>query len=79
MVSTDPVETIRAVMSSTLVPSLTLMAVLLLLVLLVLKEIATSLSTPRAQRLSAALNIALLPLLLACAFAIAARVIGVLR
>lgn len=77
MVSTITTTTTMAV-TSTVAASLGLYVVLLFLVLLVQKEIASSLDRDWAQRLSPVLNVALLPLGVAFLLIAAMKLMAVL-
>jgi hypothetical protein len=65
--------------TSTSAPGAALIALLLLIALLIQKEIAGSLTAERARQLSLAINIALAPLLIACAGIVVLRIAATLR
>jgi putative effector of murein hydrolase LrgA (UPF0299 family) len=79
MISTLTSSTITTVLNGALTGSLALIGILVLLILLVQKELAVSSSDARLQRLSHALNIAFIPLLVAFIVIAIMKVAEVLR
>ncbi|MBK9944782.1 MAG: hypothetical protein IPP13_24570 [Kouleothrix sp.] len=76
---TTVTTTTTTVMTTTAAASLALIAILTLIAMLIQKEIISGLSGPRAQQLSRALNIAILPLILVFVVTVAFKVADVLR
>jgi hypothetical protein len=79
MVSTLTASTVSAVMTAARADSGAWIAVLVLLFLLLQKELASSSGNARLKRLSRALNIGILPLLIAFVLFVVARVAAVLH
>jgi hypothetical protein len=74
MISTVTTTTVSAIASTTvLVASLSLIAILTLLALLIQKDLTTAVSGARARTLGRVLNIAILPLLMIFAFMVLVR------
>ncbi|HNP73918.1 MAG TPA: hypothetical protein PKK15_22570 [Kouleothrix sp.] len=76
---TTVTTTTTTVMTTAAAASLALIAILTLILLLIQKEIISGLSGSRAQRLSRALNIAIVPLILVFVATVALKVVDVLR
>ena len=79
MISTLTTSTISTVTNAALAGSLALIGILVLFALLVQKELATSSSDVRLQRLSHTLNVAFFPLLIAFFVIAIVKVAEVLR
>ena len=79
MISTVTTSTVSTVTSVALAGSVALVGILVLLALLVQKELASAAQGGRYQRLSAALNLGIAPLLFAFALVVLTRVVEVLR
>jgi uncharacterized membrane protein len=79
MISTVTTTTVTTVTTGSLAASLGLVAVLTLVVLLVQKELVTANAGPRANTFGQALNVAILPLLMAFALIAIANVAAILR
>ena len=65
MISTITTSTVSTITTATLAGSLALIGILVLILLLIQKELITSASSQRLQRLSKALQIGIVPLLMA--------------
>ena len=78
MLSTITTATAHTIVTGELADSLSLIAVIIFLALLVQKEAATVASGPRARALSRALTVALVPLLMGFVLIVVARVAEVL-
>ncbi len=76
---TTVTTTTTTVVTTAAAASLALIALLTLIALLIQKEIIGSLSGPRAQRISRALNIAIVPLVLVFVVTVAFKIADVLR
>ena len=76
---TTVTTTTTTVVTPAAAASLALIAILTLILLLIQKEIIGSLNSARAQRLSRALNIAIVPLVLVFVITVAFKVADVLR
>jgi hypothetical protein len=76
---TTVTTTTTTVVTTAAAASLALIAILTLMLLLVQKEIISSLNGARAQRLSRALNIAIVPLVLVFVVTVAFKLADVLR
>ncbi|HSM55868.1 MAG TPA: hypothetical protein VK879_06910 [Candidatus Sulfomarinibacteraceae bacterium] len=79
MISTVTTTTVTTVTTVTLGASLALLAILALLVFLIQKEILSEAEGQRAQALSRALNLAIVPLLVSFAFIAVVKVAEVLN
>lgn len=79
MISTVTTSTVTTVTTVAIAGSLALIGILVLLVLLIQKEIVTSTSDNRLRKLGNALNISIVPLLIAFVLVVAARISDVLR
>ena len=79
MISTVTISTVSTMTTASMVGSIALIVSLVLLILLVQKELAISFSTSRTQRLSRALNVAIIPLLIAFLMIAIVKVAEVLR
>ncbi|MCB0059867.1 MAG: hypothetical protein KDE45_22670 [Caldilineaceae bacterium] len=79
MISTVTTTTVTTVTTIALALSVSLIAVVTLLALLIQKEILTAADSPRGRALSRVLNIAIVPLLLAFALIAVVQVSNVLR
>ncbi len=78
MISTVTTTTVSTVVSISMATSLGLLAIVVLFILLIQKETLTVSSGDRAKVLSRALNVALVPLLLAFALSVAVKLMGVI-
>ena len=78
MISTTTTSTVSTVTTVALATTLGLIAVITLFSLLVQKEIVTMSDSPRAQALSRALNIAIVPLMMVFAMLVAVKVAEVI-
>lgn len=76
---TTVTTTTTTVVTTAAAASLALIALLTLIALLIQKEIIGSLSGPRARRISRALNIAIVPLVLVFVVTVAFKIADVLR
>ncbi len=79
MISTVTTTTVTTVTTVALAASLGLIAIVVLLALLIQKEVLSSSTSARAQALSRALNVAIVPLLMGFAFIAVVKVMEVLR
>jgi hypothetical protein len=79
MISTVTVSTVSTVTTAALAGSVALIGILVLLTLLVQKELASSSDNSRLRMLSQALNIGIIPLLIAFVLIVVARVADVLH
>jgi len=79
MISTVTTSTITTVATATFTTSLTLVAILGLLILLIQKEVVLSSAGQVPARLSKALNIAIVPLLLSFLFIVLIKIAEVLN
>ena len=79
MISTVTTTTVSTVTTVALAASLGLIAIVTLLALLIQKELVTVGSGARTQALGRALNMAIVPLLMAFALIVAVKVAEVLR
>ena len=77
MISTVTATTISAVTTVALAASFGLIVVITLLSLLIQKELVTTADTPRAKALSRALNVAIVPLLMAFLMLAVVRIVTV--
>ncbi len=79
MISTVTVSTVSTVTTVALAGSVALIGIVLLLMLLVQKELAGSSDNLRYKTLSKALNIGIIPLIIAFVMIVAYKVIDVLK
>ena len=79
MISTVTTSTVSTVTVAALAGSVALVGILVLLALLVQKEFSNSATGGRYRSLSRALNVAIVPLLIAFILIVAARVVEVLH
>lgn len=79
MISTVTTSTVSTVTTAALAGSVALIGILVLLVLLVQKELSSAAAGTRFEALSKALNIGILPLMIAFVMVVVARVAEVLR
>ena len=79
MISTITTSTVSAVTSGALAGSLVMIGVLVLLSLLIQKELVTTGTGNRAQRISRALNIAIVPLLIVFGMVVVNKIMEVLH
>jgi len=79
MISTVTTTTVSTVTTVALAASLGLVTIVTLLSLLIQKELVTAATGPRTRALGQALNIAIVPLLIAFALIVVAKVAEVLR
>jgi hypothetical protein len=77
MISTVTATTISAVTTVALAASFGLIVVITLLSLLIQKELVTTADTPRAKALNRALNVAIVPLLMAFLMLAVVRIVTV--
>ena len=78
MISTVTTSTVSTITSIALAGSIALIGILLLLILLIQKEIITSSNKVNLQRLSRALNVGIIPLLVAFFMTAVVKVVQVL-
>jgi hypothetical protein len=71
--------TVTTVTVYTLAGSLAIIGILALVAMLVSKDVSTTVASERARRVNKALNIAVFPLLVVFIFAVAAKVLEVLK
>jgi hypothetical protein len=74
-----PIMTAQEAISSILTNSLSLLIAIFFVVLLIIKEIAGSIESKRARRLSQTINIQLIPIVIVFIIIISARVAEVFR
>lgn len=79
MISTVTTSTITTVTTAALAGSVALIGILVLFALVVQKEVTTASSSSRLHSLSKALNIGIIPLLIAFVLLVIARVAEVLK
>ncbi|MBE2235251.1 MAG: hypothetical protein IAE85_17275 [Anaerolinea sp.] len=79
MISTVTTTTVSTVTTVALAASLGLIAIVVLLALLIQKEVLSSSTSARAQALSRALNVAIVPLLMGFGFIAVIKVLEVLN
>jgi hypothetical protein len=79
MTSTVTVSTASTILTAALANPVALIGILVLLFLLVQKELASSSDNSRLRMLSRALNIGIIPLLIAFVLIVAVRVVDVLH
>jgi hypothetical protein len=79
MISTVTTSTVSTVTTAAIYGSVALIGILVLLTLLIQKEVTTAGSSSRLKRLSKALNIAIVPLLIAFVLIVVTKVMEVLR
>ena len=79
MISTVTTSTISTITTSVIAGSLALIGILLLLTLLINKELLSAAQQERLKKLSKALNIGIIPLLIAFALIVVVRVMEVLN
>jgi hypothetical protein len=79
MISTVTVSTVSTVTTAALAGSVALIGILVLFSLLVQKEIATAANSKRLRQLRMALNIGIVPLMIAFAVIVVAKVAEVLK
>ena len=79
MISTVTTSTVSTITTAAIAGSLALIGILVLFALLVQKEVTTAGDNDRLRRLSKALNIAILPLLIAFILIVITRVMEVLK
>jgi hypothetical protein len=78
MISTVTTTTVSTVTTVALAASLGLIAIVVLLILLIQKEVLSASTSARARSLSRALNVAIVPLLMAFGFIAVVKVLEVL-
>jgi hypothetical protein len=79
MISTVTTSTVSTVTTAALAGSVALIGIMVLLVLLVQKELSSSATGTRYKALSKALNIGIVPLLIAFVLVVVTRIADVLR
>jgi len=79
MISTVTTSTVSTVTTAALAGSVALIGILVLLVLLVQKELSGSTNGKRYKALSKALNIGIVPLLIAFLAVVVTRIVDILR
>jgi hypothetical protein len=79
MISTVTTSTVSTITTAALAGSVALIGILVLLVLLVQKELSSAANGERYKALSKALNIGIVPLLIAFALVVFSRIAEVLR
>ena len=79
MISTVTTSTVSTITTAAVSGSVALVAIILFFALLVQKEITTTAAGSRMKSLSQALNVAIIPLLIAFVAIVATTVVGIIR
>lgn len=79
MISTVTTSTVSTVTTAALAGSVALVGIFVFFALLIQKEVATTATSSRMKKLSQALNVAIIPMLIAFVVIAATALIGVLR
>ena len=79
MISTVTTSTVSTITTAAIASSVALIGILVLLLLLIQKEMASAASGTRMKTLTRALNIGIVPLLMAYVLVVAVKVVEILR